>query len=238
MVLTISKTADNVKTYPLHSHNDFEIMFYVEGSGVLHTPKKDYPFSPGTAIIVPPYTDHGSVSENGFKNICVRGNFGHLLMFEAPKTVHDNPEGEGKELANIIYRNRFGNKDFLNAIAEAYIHFLLQNTVYETASLKAVNKLCRHIAENAFDSSFDLTEILIKSGYAEDYIRMCFTKQIGMPPVKFLNKVRIDRAASLLNIYKDEIPLSQIAEMCGFQDYAYFSKKFKQITGVSPKNYL
>lgn len=238
MVFHISKTADNVKTYPLHTHGNFEIMFYIEGEGFLHTPEKDYPFTAGTAIIVPPNIPHGSVSENGFKNISVGGSFGHLLMFEAIKTIYDNTDREGEFFANAIYRNRFSSKALLNSLAESYIHFLLQNTEYETPSLKAVNELCRKIAENAFDSSFNLTDLLTQSGYAEDYIRMCFTKQIGMPPLKFLNKLRIDRAAALINIYKKELPLSQIAEKCGFQDYVYFSKKFKQITGASPKEKL
>ena len=238
MVLTVSLTADNVKTYPLHRHNEYEIMFYIEGEGNLHTPEKDYPFKRGTAVIVPPGIYHGSVSENGFKNICVKGDFEHLLMFDTPQVLQDNSFKECEAMARTIYRHRLGDKALINSLAQGYIQLLLQNSMLENQSLTAVNKIVNQIGENAFDSGFNLTALLLESGYAEDYIRMCFTKQIGMPPVKFLNKIRIERATTLIGIYKNLIPLWEIAEKCGFSDYAYFSKKFKEIMGVSPQKYI
>lgn len=238
MNLWVSITDDNVKRYPLHTHNHFEIMYYIKGNGFLHTPQKDYPFSTGTAIIVPGGIPHGSVSEDGFKNISVGGDFSNLLILEQPRVVQDNEEKEGEFLARTILRNRSVDSPYLESLTETYITFLLKNTLFENGVIRAVNKICHTVTENAFDCGFNITKTLNSHGYAEDYIRMCFTKQIGMPPLKFLNKVRIERAKILINIYKNEIPLSTIAEKCGFQDYAYFSRKFKENTGVSPKEYL
>lgn len=238
MVLSVSVTEDNVKRYPLHTHSHFEIMYYIEGDGFLHTPERDYPFSPGTSIIVPGGILHGSVSKSGFKNISVGGDFSHLLMFDRPKVVQDNGEKEGEFLAQAILRNRSADSLFLESLTETYIKFLLKNTLFENGVIRAVSEICRVVTENACDCGINITKILNSHGYAEDYIRMCFTKQIGMPPLKYLNKVRIDRAKSLINIYKNEIPLSTIAEKCGFQDYAYFSRKFKENTGLSPQKFL
>ena len=33
------------------------------------------------------------------------------------------------------------------------------------------------------------------------------------------------------------MPLAQICEECGYVDYIYFSKKFKEVTGLSPREY-
>ena len=41
-----------------------------------------------------------------------------------------------------------------------------------------------------------------------------------------------------MDIYKKHIPLSDIAERCGYNDYVYFSRRFKHITGICPRKYI
>ena len=83
----------------------------------------------------------------------------------------------------------------------------------------------------------NLTEILQKSGYSEDYIRSVFKKLTGKTPHEFLTDIRMNHACFLIDVYKDTLLLSQIAEKCGYLDYVYFSKIFKSVKGVSPKSY-
>ena len=40
-----------------------------------------------------------------------------------------------------------------------------------------------------------------------------------------------------MDIYNDELPLTEIAERCGYLDYVYFSKKFKSAMKASPREY-
>jgi AraC-like DNA-binding protein len=87
------------------------------------------------------------------------------------------------------------------------------------------------------DSDFDVTKLLKQSGYAEDYIRAHFKKITGKTPVEYLNELRINHAKTLINIYQNSTPLIDISLNCGFDDYIYFSRKFKQIVGVSPATY-
>lgn len=238
MKLIISSTADGIVSYPMHSHNYWEIMFYTNGKGHLHTDSTDFPFSAGTAIIVPPNVTHGSVSNEEFKNISIGGDFSHLLFGDTPIIVSDNENGDGETLARIIYRNRYGDEKYLTDLSSSYIRFLLQRANLKNEIDNAVDIIYNKISENAFDSEIDITKILNESGYVEDYIRMCFRNTFGMPPIKFLAKIRIDHACSLLSIYKESIPLSIIAEKCGYTDYVYFSKTFKSHTGMSPQKYI
>jgi len=59
MDLQINRTLDGITTYPMHKHNNYEIMLYLKGTGHLRTKNINYPFSPGSIIIVPPHTEHG-----------------------------------------------------------------------------------------------------------------------------------------------------------------------------------
>ena len=237
MDLRASCTHDGVKVYPMHKHKNYEIMLYLEGEGCLRTNKKNYSFCKGSIIIVPPDTEHGSASENGFKNISIEGDFGHLFYLDSPMLLCDNDSREGTQLAKLIYNNRYGNKEYLSGLCMAYIYFLLQNMQNEDSVCMAVNKITAEITENAFDYNISLKNILLESGYSEDYIRAQFKKITGKTPNEFLSKIRIDHACFLINIYGGGMSLSRIAEQCGYVDYVYFSKKFKAITGMSPNQY-
>ena len=90
MKYKINMTQNGITKYPVHTHRSYEIMLYLEGRGYMHTELGDIPFSPGTVVIVPPNVSHGSVSECGFKNISVEGDFGAYLCFDTVKALEDN----------------------------------------------------------------------------------------------------------------------------------------------------
>ena len=235
--ISISKTADGTKKYPLHKHNNWEIMYYLGGEGHLATEGQNIPFQKGSIIVVPPSVMHGSVSQNGFVNISVGGDFNHLFMFDNPVLLYDNGRGEGERLANLIYENRFAQSEYLSALCSAYVHFLLRNIECENRVSEALGQIIKAATENFSDSEFNITDALNKSGYAEDYIRAKFRERTGLSPIAFLTNVRITHAKKLFEIYSSSISVSQVAEKCGFDDLIYFSKRFKQAVGVSPDRY-
>jgi len=235
--LQINRTQPGLKKYPMHTHRHYEIMHYLNGKGFLRTREKDLAFSPGTVVIVPPGMEHGSVSEDGFENISIGGDFEHLLYAGHPLSLEDNIRREGAILAEMIYENRYRQDAYLFSLCDAYLHFLLQNLKNESKINESVQKIAREISQNALDPSVNVTNILLESGYAEDYIRSCFKKTTGKTPLEFLTEIRIRHACFLMDIYRDQMPLSALAQQCGYLDYAYFSRKFRAETGVSPAAY-
>ncbi len=233
----ISKTSEGTKKYPLHRHPYWEVMYYLSGVGHLATQNASIPFSPGTIIIVPPKYIHGSVSRDGFVNISIGGDFGHLFMFDSIIVQQDNDALNGERLSKLIFDNRSADAEYLSALCNAYAHFLLKNAVYEKKINREISKITDEITKNFFDPSFDVTDLLIKSGYAEDYIRTEFKKTVALSPIDFLSKTRIEHAKKLLEIYGSNLLVSEVAEACGFEDPIYFSRRFKQFTGLSPTEY-
>ena len=238
MNLNIYCTRDNVKSYPMHKHSVYEIIMYTEGNGMLCTDNKKYPFSKGTIIIVPPGIEHASSSTEKFKNISVDGDFQSLFHISSPIVISDTPNKEGESLAKMIYNNRFANEDFVKSLCSAYIHFILQNTKFENNITSAVNMIVQKITDNFSDCHLNIESFLTESGYAEDYIRTKFKQITGKSPVKFLTDIRIRHACFLMEIYSNTLSMEQISYQCGYMDYVYFSKKFKTVTGMSPKNYI
>ena len=232
-----SITKPNTTKYPLHQHPDWEIMYYLKGEGYLATASEEIAFKPATIIIVPPKMVHGSVCDDGFVNISIGGDFGHLFMFDSIVVQQDNDARDGERLSRLIFENRFADKGYLSALCNAYSHFLLKNATYEKKINREIKRIVEAITSNFFDPRFDVTHLLHKSDYTEDYIRAEFKKIVSRSPVDFLAQTRIDHAKKLLEIYGASISVSQVAEDCGFEDPVYFSRRFKQFTGISPTQY-
>ena len=237
MSYTINRTQGGVIQYPMHTHKNYEIMLYLDGKGYMRTELGNIPFEIGTIVIVPPNIKHGSISENGFRNISIEGDFEAYFGFDTVKSFEDNETQEGKMLAEMIYENRYGNDTYLASLCTAYVCFLMQRFELDSAMQRSVKKITDEISQNAFDTQIDLALILSKSGYSEDYIRSCFKKITGKTPGEFLTDIRIKHACFLIDIYKNKISLSEISERCGYLDYIYFSKRFKSVMGMTPREY-
>jgi len=69
----------------------------------------------------------------------------------------------------------------------------------------------------------------------ESQFRKLFTKSMGLSPVQFMQRQRIERASSLLSATDDSI--EQIALQSGFTDVPFFYRTFKTWTMTSPGQY-
>lgn len=236
--MLITVTPDNLKEYPLHEHDEYEIVCYTEGKGKMVTDCGDFPFRKGTLLLLPPHVRHHSVSENGFKNICVH----HAEPLFTQTTVlagEDNDSGDAQSLAKILLRAYFdrfsGNSGALtclyNAFRELTMSFL---SVAADGRAEAVR---RALAENVNNTDFKLTEALAAYGATEDHLRVLFKKSYGCTPVQYLTKLRISYACDLFNAYGEKMRVNEVAYASGFNDALYFSKCFKKHTGKSPVEY-
>jgi YesN/AraC family two-component response regulator len=41
----------------------------------------------------------------------------------------------------------------------------------------------------------------------------------------------------MIDLYGGVLNMSEIAEKCGYTDYVYFSRSFKEVKGLSPREY-
>jgi len=223
--------------YPLHKHNYYEIIAYTSGCGQFHSNTADFSVAQGTIVVVPPGVMHGTKPLGELRSLYVGGEFAQVFNFTAPVLLRDNAEQEGLALAGMIYRNRYENGDYLLALCNAYTHFIMQNLKMEDGIGLAVKDIIHGIMEHFHDVDIDLRMLLMQSGYAEDYIRAQFKRITGKTPNGFLTEVRMKHACYLIDIYKNVLSLADIAEQCGYTDYVYFSRRFKQTMGVSPHKY-
>lgn len=85
-------------------------------------------------------------------------------------------------------------------------------------------------------ASFHLDICAEQLGKSRDYLAKLFRKEVGISIKDYLKEIRILRAKELLqgvHSYK----IYEISELVGFTDTVYFSKQFKEVTGMTPKEY-
>lgn len=67
------------------------------------------------------------------------------------------------------------------------------------------------------------------------HFRRIFTRELGVSPLKYREKLRIDLAIKYIE--SETLSVSEIAEKLGYSDVFHFSKNFKNFIGKSPLNY-
>lgn len=65
-----------------------------------------------------------------------------------------------------------------------------------------------------------------------DYLARCLKKHTGMSPLNYLHYRRMEEAKKLL--FQTNLPIPDIAEHVGIQDYNYFIRIFRQSEGLPP----
>lgn len=220
-----------------HSHKQYEILLFFSGHGTFVLADKEYPFSAGTIVVVPPGAVHSSVSQTAVERLVLQGDFESVLTAREA-VFNDTPNGEGAQLARLLLWHRFENQAYFGALCHAFLQFLATHLRVESALSAAVRHIAEQIGNSFADSQCRVADFLEQSGYAEDYIRAHFKKLTGKTPQAFLTQTRIQHACFLIETYRSTLPLAQVAEQCGYTDYVHFSKKFKAMTGVSPRVFL
>ena len=95
---------------------------------------------------------------------------------------------------------------------------------------EAQEYISEHYAEDILQS-----EVAEKLGISGSYLSTLFSQNLNCKFVDYLNQVRIERACTYLK--QNFLKTYEIAYRVGFKDEKYFSKVFKRIKGVSPKEY-
>jgi AraC-like DNA-binding protein/DNA-binding response OmpR family regulator len=116
---------------------------------------------------------------------------------------------------------------------------LLQRVLFDadtqpTQTSALVKRAVAYLHQN-FARQISRWELAQEVGASEDYLSRVFNRELGLSPWEYLNRYRIYRAKELLHRTTDSI--SSIAQQVGFHDQRYFSRVFRSLTGVGPKEF-
>lgn len=98
----------------------------------------------------------------------------------------------------------------------------------------AVKEMVSVIEEN-YGMRLGLDSFADKFRLTPEYLSNLFAKETGMTFSNYLKKIRMEKAKEL--ILNTDMKIYEVACSVGYPDQKYFSKVFKEYTGVSAKQY-
>jgi ABC-type Fe3+-hydroxamate transport system substrate-binding protein len=129
--------------------------------------------------------------------------------------------------------------DWLNRrlVFQTLIGMLLEHNSEHITSGGALPSAERSIAfiEEHYMLPLSIKHLAEQAGMPQSQYVSMIKQLTGSAPLDFLNQLRIKHAKTLLVTTGD--PLREIAKKVGFEDEYYFSRRFRQSTGIAPRQY-
>ena len=97
-----------------------------------------------------------------------------------------------------------------------------------------IREACDYISEHYMDD-ISLSFMAEYLGISSGYLSTIFAQNVKCGFIDYLNQVRIGRACSYLE--QNYLKTYEVAYKVGFHDEKYFSKVFKKMMGMSPREY-
>ena len=91
------------------------------------------------------------------------------------------------------------------------------------------------IHERLADSELSLKSLASQLGFSPSYLSVLIKKELGLPFQDYLIQERMKKAKLLL--LTTDLKIYEIAEQVGFDDMNYFSQRFKQVVGLTPRQF-
>lgn len=106
----------------------------------------------------------------------------------------------------------------------------------DVLSPKAICELLEKYLKENYHNNISSTDLSEKFGFTPEYLGKIFKRYLRDTPNRYLTKLRLNEAKRLL-ISNPELEIQKIGEMVGYKDGFYFSRIFKNYTGIQPREY-
>ena len=241
------RVAETGASWP-HYHSLYEIYFLEEGNCTYIIDDKVYNVQSGDIVVIPEgiihhtkYDDirHSRILINCTAD-CIPDSVQKAISSSTYLYRNPNLTEEIRKLLGKI-ENEYKLKDnFTDEIISCHTHslfyLLLRNAdscVTVDEGNKVIEQAVAYISEN-FASDITLSSLSKMFSVSPEHFSRMFKKETGLGFSKYLNSLRLQYAEQLLRSANGQ-NITKVAEVCGFEDSNYFSKKFKEVYGASPK---
>ena len=238
----------------LHFHNFFELSIIYEGTSRFLVNGEIFTMGNRSMQLIRPSDYHRQLTEIGehirYYNLMFSAAFlSEPLLYELEKvqqplcaTVGIADWDEMIKMLRKIYKEfKQTSEDilsqiFIRANVENLCIFLLRNQKAENrmniqVPQEPIRKAVSFIQKN-YRSSIHLSDVANAVGLSPSYFSMVFHSTMGITFSEYLVEQRLQIAERYLR--SSDLPIKQIAVVCGFSSYPYFVTIFKEHFGLPP----
>lgn len=224
-------------SFPLHFHLAFEMIYVNEGHLSVTIDQKEYKLHKNDLAFIFPNQVHGFSTDDSSEITIVLFStelIGDFFM-SYKGLIPDNNILHLKDGFSIDnFESIYGRKSFLYYICDKLVREKSFNKVKQTVQTKLINKIILFVEEN-YSMECTLKDVASNLGYDYPYISKLFVQQMGMTFTVYLNNYRISQACYLLK--NSNLSIGEIASKCGYNNLKTFHRNFREIIGITPKEY-
>lgn len=237
--------------------NDIEIVCYREGGSTTIVGNKKYCCQPGSFLILEPFQLNTSINE-GYKTysyyyfhfdiepIYLKHQFFSLLTKHG-HLIEPHEMVDYTEMLDRVYleaeRKEIG---YSSIITSALIRLLVQMMrvqlkrgkdsyieIVDSPYIQLVNEAIIYIQNHLFEP-IRLTMMSQALGVSTSVLYKAFTNVLNIPPATYIHKQKIQYAQNRFLLNKS---VTEVAQELGYSSAYHLSKAFKQVVGMSPREY-
>lgn len=234
---------------------EYHLHFILDGHGVLRIYNREYRLSRGQIFVIPPDIEDYSYQADSQKPwyyawAAFNGTKADYYMTQAGfqnESVVRQSNIPPEEFTTLIYdmlkasqltiANELDRTASLYLLLAKLIESRNQNAAhrnYDYSNDTYIKQALQYIQFN-YNQPIQIHDIVNYVGINRSYFSHMFKQNMGVSPKEYLQQYRMEHACALLKDTSD--PIEAVAKKVGYQDPFTFSRLFKKLTGMSPRDY-
>jgi AraC family transcriptional regulator, arabinose operon regulatory protein len=237
-----------------HGSNDWLLFYTLKGAGRIAFRGGDFICNPGSCVLLPQGTHH----DYGISKDCTSWEFyfAHFIPWshwydlmnwhEKPGGLRFLPIPDSETQKNIqtAFKRMVQLRKGTLSKAELFAKNCLEEVLLWCDSVNPLNqrmfldsrirRAAEYICQNS-ERKISIEYLAKICGLSPSRLSHLYKIQMGQTPMRYLETQRIQKARHYLEV--SSFSISEIASMVGYDSPFYFSRRFREHTGQSPRDY-
>ncbi len=227
---------------------DYYLIYLVSGKIEFFNDESTTKLSSGDLIIYPPKTSykyrctaseqnvqffwlHFTGSEAG--NLLEKYKL-HLFPHVHKISINNHVDSRFKALFDAFAINDCFRDNDLSALCDRILIEIARVLSTEGTGTGRLHKSVRYLNEN-FSENIKITDLAKMENMCMTTYNLHFKKYMNTTPTKYIIKLRMQLAIDLL--LNSDLSIQEISSRCGYNDYNFFTKVFRNEFGTTPTKY-
>ncbi|MEK6464005.1 AraC family transcriptional regulator [Pseudonocardia alni] len=236
--------------YPLHAHSTWTVLIVDDGAVRYDLDRRPHGTEEAPVTLLPPGVAHDGRAAGG-------SGFRKRVLYLDPAALDPGAAGTGGLVGPAVDRPGVADPVLRRRLDELHRALVVPGEELHAESRLALvaERLARHLdpaagpsrapADDLAGRLRDLLDTRLVDGVTlaeagrllhahPGHLVRTFSRRFGLPPHRYLDARRVERARSLL---LDGTPPAATAAAAGFHDQAHLHRRFVRLVGVTPGRY-
>lgn len=168
---------------------------------------------------------------------CNQLNVFHCLNLLACACLKKQPQTRpGLSIPELINDAIFYSSDY-DALLENLLSVFLEECAEDSQNRGSILEKIDHYIRQHYMEPLNTRQLAETFHFTPSYLSKMFREYKDISPIEYIIRLKVEKAKELL-AQNPSMPVKECAALIGYADPLYFSKVFKKVTGMSPKQYV